>query len=106
MKNANQLTPAETERLAILVEEISEVVTELMTVQKVVGKILRHGFIAKNTVAAGVVTYDNRARLEEELGHVRNITRQMIASGDIRGRAVSQAARKKEKSWGRYLHHQ
>ena len=37
MNNFNQLTPAETERLAILAEECGEVI-------QAVGKILRHGY--------------------------------------------------------------
>lgn len=41
MQNFNKLTPAETERLALLAEEAGEIV-------QTVGKILRHGFNEKN----------------------------------------------------------
>lgn len=59
-QNFNELTPAETERLAILAEEMGETI-------QVIGKILRHGYDSRNPLE-GKTGWTNRANLEKELG--------------------------------------
>jgi NTP pyrophosphatase (non-canonical NTP hydrolase) len=54
-------SPDQVERLAILSEECGEVV-------QAIGKILRWGWVAENKLTGK--RYDNRAKLEEELGHI------------------------------------
>jgi hypothetical protein len=58
---STHLTAAEIERLAFLIEELSEA-------QKAACKILRHGFGARNPLLPE--SPDNRAHLTLELGHV------------------------------------
>ena len=48
MKHFNQLTPAEAERLALLLEELGEA-------QQAIGKILRHGYASTHPANPGVV---------------------------------------------------
>ncbi len=62
MNNFNQLTPAETERLAILAEECGEVL-------QVIGKILRHGYLSQHPDGGPT----NREHLALEVGHVEAI---------------------------------
>lgn len=93
----NQLSPAEAERLAILAEECAEVI-------QVVGKVLRHGWHPTDHTTG--IVYDNRAELEAELGHVRNIAALMDAREDIDEEKVLDAALAKADKWGCYLHHQ
>lgn len=95
--NFNKLTPAETERLAILAEEMAESI-------HVIGKILRHGFEDKNPNIADSLS--NRANLEKELGHVRNSMIMMCESGDLSKDVIHLWAEEKRASIGIYLHHQ
>ncbi len=55
MENFNKLTPAETERLAILAEECGDVI-------RIIGKILRHGGPT------------NRDLLEAEIGDIEAVS--------------------------------
>lgn len=55
----NNLTPAQIERLAILIEECSEV-------QQIACKILRHGYDSKNPLIDDSLT--NRQLLQNEMG--------------------------------------
>ncbi len=96
-KPFNGLSLAEAERLAILAEECGEVI-------QVVGKVLRHGWNPTDHTTG--ITYDNRADLETEMGHVRNIERLMIARQDVIHAALVQAAQTKRAKWSVYLHHQ
>lgn len=57
MKHFNKLTPAETERLAILAEECGETI-------QVIGKILRHGYESFHPKDYATT---NRTLLENEL---------------------------------------
>ncbi len=95
----NQLTPAEAERLAILIEEASEVI-------QVAGKILRHGWITVDNSVTPPVSYDNRMDLNKELGHVHNIVDHMMLKGDVSHRLILEADNAKNAKWGPYLHHQ
>lgn len=91
----NKLTPAEAERLAVLLEEMGEA-------QQAIGKILRHGY--DSTHPNGGPT--NRELLELEMGDVYYAMIRMWATGDLNGNAVSQRTDDKAKSITKYLHHQ
>lgn len=91
----NRLTPAEAERLALLLEEMGEV-------QQVIGKILRHGY--ESTHPDGGPT--NRRLLETEIGHVEYAIFRMHEAGDMDPLAVLDAVEEKAEKIGRYLHHQ
>lgn len=73
MKHFNQLTPAEHERLSLLLKELGEA-------QQAIGKILIHGY---ESCHPNNPNKTNRNDLEEELGHIRNAQRMMIDAGDI-----------------------
>lgn len=93
----NNLTPAELERLAILVEECGETI-------QVIGKILRHGYEAYNPLIENAPT--NREDLHKELGDVEAIKRRMFEADDLQQETIASLAAKKYKSMARWLHHQ
>lgn len=97
--NFNGLTPAETERLAILMEEASEVV-------KVCAKILRHGWFPTDRSVSPVVAYDNRHDLELEMGDYAQAQEQLVTSGDVSADAIVDAQIAKGNIAWRRLHHQ
>jgi len=68
----DKLTPAETERLAILMEESAEVI-------HVCGKILRHGYESAHPDGGPT----NLELLEKELGHVSAAMTNMSAAQDF-----------------------
>jgi NTP pyrophosphatase (non-canonical NTP hydrolase) len=92
----NKLSPAEVERLAILVEECGEVI-------QVVGKTLRHGWnpIDHNTG----IQYDNRADLEKEIADTRVVTKMMFDNNDIDPTHLVTRVIDKERSIQKHLHH-
>jgi len=94
MKHFNELTPAEAERLAILMEECGEVV-------RVCGKILRHGYESYHPKNGAV----NRESLENELGDMANIIDMMIQAGDLDVEKIEEYQDKKAANIGEYLHH-
>lgn len=93
----NRLTPAEAERLALLLEEMGEA-------QQLIGKILRHGYESfhpdddKET--------PNRRLLEKEVGDVMASLDLLYAANDLRIEHTEQARRRKHEKVHRYLHHQ
>jgi len=91
----NQLTPEETERLAILMEEMAES-------SQVIGKILRHGYASFHP---GNPSKTNMVLLSEEIGHVRFIVGEMCQRGDISGFIMQSAAEEKKARINKYLHH-
>lgn len=95
IEHFNKLTPAEAERLALLLEELGEA-------QQAIGKILRHGY--ESCHPDGGPT--NRESLERELGDVYHAMIRMWSVGDLDGNAVTQHADNKARTIGRYLHHQ
>lgn len=97
MKHFNQLTPAEAERLALLLEELGEA-------QQAIGKILRHGYESHNPTSA-TVSPSNREALETELGHVRHAIDRMTLAGDLSVLAITGAMKAKADSVWRWLHH-
>jgi len=74
MNNFNQLTAAETERLALLLEEMGEA-------QQVIGKILRYGYESSNPF--DLCGFSNRQLLEHELGDVRHAMIRLCEAGDL-----------------------
>lgn len=100
---SNELTDAQAERLAILLEEMGEAL-------QATGKILRHGYDSNNPnlprpADCGTPT-GNRQDLEKELGHVMYAIDAMAAAKDINGRQVEHHLRGKAENIKPYLHHQ
>lgn len=95
MKPFNNLTPAEAERLAWLIEECSEV-------QKAATKILRHGYESHDP--SNPDHKGNRADLVEELADLTASVLLMDHKGDINLSDILSEAEKKH--GGRYMHHQ
>lgn len=93
----NKLTPAEAERLALLLEEMGEA-------QQAIGKILRHGYESYNPRSQSGVT--NREMLERELGDVRHAMFRMCEAGDFSDDRICGFARCKAEKVRAYLHHQ
>lgn len=93
----NQLTEAETERLALAAEEMAEAI-------HAIGKILRHGYESTNPMTPQGPT--NRDWLEQEIAHVYVATRMMFDAGDIRRIACAVHEGVKTEMLHRHLHHQ
>ena len=93
----NGLTPAEAERLALLLEEMGEA-------QQAIGKILRHGYESRNPDEIAGPT--NRMTLARELGDVRHAIGLLVSSDDISLDDMALRTYEREKSALRYLHHQ
>lgn len=97
MEHFNKLSPAEAERLAILIEECSEVIQAAV-------KILRHGY------ESGMPDYiysclTNRETLERELGDFVWILRDMTKVGDVSPTTID--TRASSLNWkNRFEHHQ
>jgi NTP pyrophosphatase (non-canonical NTP hydrolase) len=91
----NKLSDAESERLALLIEECGEVI-------QAATKVLRHGWASR---------YDNgeanREALEREIGDVQAILFLMAERIDYRRGAAAQAEAAKlvKLKAGKYLHH-
>lgn len=98
MEHFNKLTPAQAERLALLLEELGEA-------QQAIGKILRHGYESRSPLLQGA-TRNNRDDLEEEVGHVVAAIRILRNSGDIRTDMVESYTQHKLRNIGAWLHHQ
>ena len=94
-KFSNNLSPAQVERLSLIIEEAAEV-------QQVACKILRHGYASTHPRGGD----NNRALLENELGDLQATVAIAFAAGDIKPRAVIEAAESKMESVREYLHHQ
>ena len=91
----NQLTEAEAERLAFLLEEMGEA-------QQAIGKILRHGYESRHPDGGPT----NRMALGNELGDVYHAMARVFEAGDLDEDAVIQHAVGKVRSAGKYMHHQ
>lgn len=92
----NKLTPAEAERLALLLEEMGEC-------QQAIGKILRHGYESKHPNKMDGPT--NRESLEREVGDVLHAIWLMMKR-DICEKAIEERRHVKSVTVQLYLHHQ
>jgi NTP pyrophosphatase (non-canonical NTP hydrolase) len=97
MKFSNQLTDAQAERLAILLEEMGEA-------QQAIGKILRHGYDSFNPDFAPVS--NNRDDLARELGDVQYAINILIGNGDLDRFSLLKRTNEKPNKIAPYLHHQ
>lgn len=95
-KHFNRLTPAEAERIALLMEEASEVV-------HICAKVLRHGFESFSPHDESRTS--NRALLEKELGDLNAARRIMEVNGDIKHVNVILGESRKLDRVGQFLHH-
>lgn len=93
----NQLDPAESERLAILQEEMGEAI-------QVIGKILRHGYHSRNPDVPMAVS--NRELLMTELSHVWYAMELMGTAGDINPCIMRSYKSHKAAKIGKWTHHQ
>lgn len=90
------LTPAEIERLAILVEECAEV-------QQIAMKILRHGYESYNPFDDKKVT--NRRLLQTEIGDLQLAIELMAKGKDVDLTRIAWAQIDKRERIQKYLHH-
>lgn len=97
-KHFNGLTPAEAERLALLIEECGEVI-------QAATKILRHGYESHNPTSASL-SPSNREALCHELGHAAHAVERLIGTGDLNSLEIRGAQKRKAESVSRWLHHQ
>ena len=95
MENFNKLSPAEDERLAILMEECAEVI-------QVIGKILRHGYDSRHPDGGPT----NRESLCNEIGDIFAALELMEKSSDVSPIEIMEFKNEKLKKIGKYLHHQ
>ena len=90
----NRLSPAETERLALLLEELGEV-------QQVIGKILRYGYNSVHPNGGP----NNRDLLAIELGDVKAALVLMEYSEDLCSNLIHESMYSKLHKINKYLHH-
>lgn len=93
-KFSNGLTPAEEERLAVLMEECGEVI-------QIVGKIIRHGYDSRHPDGGPT----NRELLDKEVLDVGTISNRMCEDGDIDGYGYQDMQDNWQKKL-RWMHHQ
>lgn len=93
----NQLTPAQAERLAMLIEECAEV-------QHVACKVLRHGYESRDPTVLDGPT--NRELLEREVGDLEATVTRMVEREDMHNLMILVASEKRRKEAGKYMHHQ
>jgi len=96
-KHFNDLTPAEQERIVLLMEECAEVV-------QICGKILRHGWDSYHP--DDNIRTSNRSLLEKELGDLKAATHLMLEATDIDDHHIDHAAADKLVNVHYWLHHQ
>jgi len=92
----NKLTPAEAERLAILVEECGEVI-------HMCGKILRHGYESYNPYDPSCTT--NRTLLAYELGDLTYHIKE-VRGMDMYSNVVDGAEQMRNEKVKKFTHHQ
>lgn len=91
----NGLSPAEAERLALLLEEMGEAV-------QIIGKTLRHGYESYHPDTGEV----NRNLLEKEVGDVLAAIDMIVTAKDVDPGQIDGHRRAKHINVRRYLHHQ
>jgi len=92
----NKLSPAEAERLALLLEELGEA-------QQAIGKILRHGYDNRSPFEDDG---NNRNDLCKEIGHVYAAVHLMVKAEDISHNIILEDKGIKLIQVKKYLHHQ
>lgn len=97
MSFSNGLTPAEHERLSLLLEEMGETT-------QVIGKILRHGYESYDPT--GKVEGTNRQGLVRELGDVLLVMEFLTNAQDIEMADISKRIQEKRRKVIPYLHYQ
>jgi hypothetical protein len=90
------LTPAQIERLALLIEECGEV-------QQIMGKILRHGYESFHPNDPATT---NRELLAKELGHVNYAAVLMADNNDFNSDLLHQSLSDKRITVEQWLHYQ
>jgi len=93
----NGLTKAQSERLALLLEEMGEAI-------QMIGKIQRHGLDSFDPTKLNTPT--NRKALSLELGHVLYAILLLSAQRDVFPSEIDKSATAKAKSIRMWLHHQ
>ena len=93
----HNLTPAQHERLSILLEELGEAA-------QAIGKILRHGLDSHNPVIDDGSS--NRSMLEKEIGDVFAAVSMLTAASDLDRGSIESARRWKIEKIQRCTHHQ
>jgi hypothetical protein len=91
------LTSPETERLALLLEEMGEA-------QQIIGKILRHGYASSNPLKPN--SENNREMLTRELGDVLVAIDLMTAAQDIHAYEIEVCKQFKQVSVKQWMHYQ
>ena len=96
MEHFNKLTPAEAERLSILVEKMGDAL-------RAIGKIQRHGYQSRNPF---IDEGTNRELLEKELGHVDAAIGALEKAADVSGTHIAKSTALKRKNIHHFQHHQ
>jgi len=96
-KSFNQLSPAQAERLALLMEEMGEA-------QQIIGKILRHGY--DNYHPRDPEKTTNRTLLATEMGHVYCAMQLLVIPQDISGLIIELSRSEKREKVQQWMHHQ
>jgi hypothetical protein len=91
----NDLTPAQAERLALLLEELGES-------QQAIGKILRHGYESHHPDGGP----SNRVNLVRELAQVIASIDLMVGAKDFNPQTLQKFREEKHEKVRQYLHHQ
>ena len=95
----NGLSPAQAERLALLLEELGEA-------QQAIGKILRHGYESEHPLKSVAKRQgDNRSALMKELGDVFAAMDLLVGADDLDNDDIQDAREAKCNNVGKYLHH-
>lgn len=97
MERFNKLSPAEDERLSLLLEEMGEAI-------QIIGKIKRHGYASSNPDSSSRAT--NRDLLVEEIGHVCYAVLLLTEARDVPALDIDDATLYKARRVVEYLHHQ
>lgn len=92
----NALTPAEDERLALLIEDCAEVI-------HMAAKIQRHGYESKDPARSGP---SNRVALSMELGQLQDCIIRLDDYNDLRSSEMEKARQERRESSSKWLHHQ
>lgn len=93
MTFSTDLTDAQRERLALVAEEMGEVI-------HVIGKTLRHGYESPHPTTR----IRNRAALARELGDVLFCVDLLLANDDIDGDYIKSAYQEKQRNIAQWVH--